>query len=88
MLPHSALGSTVANAPKKREPAEPVPGQLLYGVIQAARVLGISERACWTYIRRGELKSRRLGARRLVPRRELERFAQQDHDGVGEVGEP
>lgn len=61
---------------------EPVLGQILYGVEQAARILGISPKLLRCYIDRGEIKTRRFGTRVLVHRRELERFANRDHDGV------
>lgn len=58
---------------------EPVPGQILYSVPEAARVLSISPRLVWTFVQRGELKTRSVGARVLIHRRELERFATKDH---------
>ena len=63
--------------PKNREP---VADQLLYPVPAAARVLGISPRLLWEFIARGEVKTRKIRARRLVSRRELERFASKDHE--------
>lgn len=62
----------------------PVPDQLLYGVEQAARVLGLSSRLLWAFINRGELRTRRVGVRVLVHRRELEKFAAHDHETVAE----
>lgn len=59
---------------------EPVAGQILYSVPQAARVLGISPRMLWRFIARGELRARSIGARRLVHRRDLEKFAARNHD--------
>jgi excisionase family DNA binding protein len=61
---------------------EPVPGQLLFGVEQAARVLGCSPKLVRIFIARGELRTRRLGVRVLIHRQELERFARRDHGGV------
>lgn len=58
---------------------EPVAGQLLYAVPQAARVLGISARLLWTFIARGEVKTRKIGSRVVVHRRDLEKFAVHDH---------
>jgi excisionase family DNA binding protein len=46
---------------------------------QAAEALGISVRTLETLIALGELKSVRVGRRRLIPRTELERFARRDH---------
>jgi len=57
----------------------PVPGQLLYGVPQAARVLGISPRLCWVFVQSGQLRTRRVGTRVLIHRRDLEKFALHDH---------
>jgi excisionase family DNA binding protein len=57
-----------------------VPGQILYSVPQASRVLGISPRLCWAFVQRGELKTRRCGTRVLIHRRDLEKFALHDHD--------
>jgi excisionase family DNA binding protein len=59
-------------------------GQLLYGIEQAARVLGVSSKLVRVYVARGELRTRRLGARVLIPRAELEKFARHDHGGVAE----
>lgn len=58
---------------------EPAAGQLLYPVPMAARVLGLSERTAWAFISRGEIKTRKCGARVLVHRTELEKFARADH---------
>ena len=62
-----------------------VPGQILFSVPQAARVLGLSPRLCWTFVQRGELRSRRVGRRLLIHRRELERFALKDHSTKAEA---
>lgn len=59
--------------------AEPVAGQILYAVPQAARVLGVSARTIWGFIAAGELRVRRLGTRVLIHRRDLEKFALHDH---------
>ena len=58
---------------------EPVTGQLLYSVEQAARVLGLSPRLVWSFVASNQLKTRRVGTRVLVHRRELEKFALLDH---------
>jgi excisionase family DNA binding protein len=55
--------------------------QLLYGVPAAAIILGISPRLGWELVHSGELPSRRIRGRRLVHRRELEKFANKDHEG-------
>jgi excisionase family DNA binding protein len=49
-------------------------GRILLSVPEAAALLGISVRFTWTLISSGELRSVRIGGRRLVPRRELECF--------------
>ena len=60
-------------------PKEPVTGQLLYSVGQAARVLGLSPRLVWSFVASNQLKTRRVGTRVLVHRRELEKFSLRDH---------
>jgi excisionase family DNA binding protein len=57
-----------------------VPDQLLYSIEQAARILGLSPRLCWMFVQRGELRTRRVGTRVLVHRRDLEKFALHDHE--------
>lgn len=58
--------------------------RLLYPVSEAAYALGIGTRMMWAYIYRGEIETRLLGKRRLIHRREIERFANKDHEGVQE----
>ena len=65
-----------AQQPKER-PCEP--GQLLYSVSQAARVLGLSPRLVWSFVASNQLKTRRVGTRVLLHRRELEKFSLRDH---------
>jgi excisionase family DNA binding protein len=43
----------------------------LVSIVEAGRVLGVSESTVWRMIRRGVLPSLRKGGRRLVPRRAL-----------------
>jgi excisionase family DNA binding protein len=57
----------------------PVADQILYSVEQSARVLGVSARLLWAFVQRGELRTRRVGVRVLIHRRELEKFALRDH---------
>jgi excisionase family DNA binding protein len=64
----------------------PVADQILYPVPQGSSVLGISERLLWTFIQRGEIKTRRIGTRVLIHRKELEKFALRDHDTQREEG--
>lgn len=54
--------------------------QLLYSVEQAAQVLGISPRLVWAFVQRAEIRTRRIGTRVLIHRRELEKFALHDHE--------
>jgi hypothetical protein len=65
---------------KDSKPKEPVEGQLLYPVPLGARVVGISPSLLWKFIGCGEVKTRRVGKRVLVPRAELEKFAAKDHE--------
>ncbi len=67
------------------ETKQPVEGQLLYAVPQAAAVLGMSESMVWFYIKTRELRTRRVGVRVLVPRAELVRFANKDHKGIERI---
>ena len=56
-----------------------VPGQIMFGVPQAATVIGISKSLMWRLVLEGQIKSTKIGARRLVHRSELERFAKRSH---------
>ena len=67
-----------AEAQPKERPCES--GQLLYSVPQAARVLGLSPRLVWVFVASNRLKTRRIGTRVLIHRRELEKFALHDHE--------
>ena len=64
----------------ERHEHEPVRDQILYSFEQGARVLGISKRMLDAYAAAGEIKTRKLGARRLIHRRDLEKFALRDHE--------
>jgi excisionase family DNA binding protein len=66
------------------EPVEKI--KFLYSVKDTAGSLGISQRAIWEYIRRGELPIRKIGRRVLIHRREIEKFANKDHKGVRTEG--
>lgn len=46
-------------------------------VPEAAETLGITERAAWQRLYRGQLPHRRWGRRVLIPLAELERFIEQ-----------
>jgi excisionase family DNA binding protein len=52
-----------------------VVGPLLHSVNEAAFLLGLSVRNITAMIERNELRSRKIGGRRLIARKELERFA-------------
>ena len=52
---------------------------LLLSILQVATLLGISERTTKRLIARGELVSRKVGSRRLVPRTSVEAFVRKDH---------
>jgi excisionase family DNA binding protein len=52
---------------------------LLFSKRDSAAALGISMRTLETLISLMELKSVRVGRRRLIPRCELEKFARRDH---------
>ena len=58
--------------------------RILYTVPEAAAQISIGERTLWEIIRRGEIATRRVGTRVLVPHAELERFASKDLDTTGE----
>ena len=55
------------------------------GVAEAARRLGVSPRTVATLLATGELSSRRIGRRRVIPVRALERFLNEDHVGISEI---
>jgi excisionase family DNA binding protein len=58
--------------------------RILYTVAEAAAQLSLGERTLWDIIRRGEIATRRVGVRVLVPHAELERFASKDLDTTGQ----
>jgi excisionase family DNA binding protein len=51
------------------------------GLTEAARRLGVSPRTVATLVARGELYSRRIGRRRVIPVRALEMFLNETHIG-------
>ncbi len=53
---------------------------LAVNVPEAARRLGVSPRTIATLIARGELLSRKIGRRRVIPVEALEKFLRRDHD--------
>ncbi len=52
---------------------------LAVNVREAARRLGVSPRTIATLIARGELVSRKIGRRRVIPVEALEKFLRRDH---------
>jgi excisionase family DNA binding protein len=52
---------------------------LAVGIPEAARRLGLSARTIATLVKRGDLKSRKIGRRRLIPTSVLAEFIRQDH---------
>jgi excisionase family DNA binding protein len=57
--------------------------RLLYSKTEAVQMLGLSLRTIDTLISRGELRARRIGPKRvMIPRSELERFANGEQDAI------
>jgi len=52
---------------------------LACSIVEAARRLGLSARTVATLVARGELSSRKIGRRRVIPIRALEEFLRRDH---------
>jgi len=57
--------------------------RLLFSEKESAYTLGVSVRTVQTLISTGALRAQRIGRRVLIHRRELEKFAHQDHPTVG-----
>jgi excisionase family DNA binding protein len=53
--------------------------KLLLSRRESAHILSLSLRSISYLVEKGELKSRRVGSRVLIPRSELVRFARMDH---------
>jgi excisionase family DNA binding protein len=60
---------------------------LAVSVIEAARRLGISARTVATLVARNELRSRKIGRRRVIPVGALEQFLRRDHPSSNETVE-
>lgn len=82
-----ALGSTVLGRPGAERPEQRAPEYrcpqnatppLAVGVNDAARLLGVSRDTIYRLINSGKLKSVKLGGRRVVPIRELERLLEEE----------
>jgi excisionase family DNA binding protein len=56
--------------------------KFLYSIAEAGASLGICKRMVGFYIARGELRTVRLGRRRMVHRDALSKFAARDHMGM------
>jgi len=54
-------------------------GVLAVGITEAARRLGLSARTVATLVKTGDLESRKIGRRRLIPTSVLEEFIRRDH---------
>jgi excisionase family DNA binding protein len=52
---------------------------LAVSIIEAARRLGVSARTVATLVARNELRSRKIGRRRVIPVGALEQFLRRDH---------
>jgi excisionase family DNA binding protein len=52
----------------------PPPNRLLYPVPEVAILLGVEQRLIWKYIETGDLRSVKLGRRRLVPKDAIHQF--------------
>jgi excisionase family DNA binding protein len=52
---------------------------LAVNIPEAARRLGLSPRTVTSLVARGELKSRKIGRRRVIPIRALEELLRHDH---------
>jgi len=61
---------------------------LLLSKRRAAQLLGLSVRSVEILIRSKQLGSRKIGRRRLVPRKEVERFARHDTPVIGSESRP
>lgn len=60
----------------------PTPLFIFLSVPEAAQAMAISVRTVWRMIYAGQLETRRVGRRRLVPRTALEQFARR---GVAKI---
>jgi hypothetical protein len=56
-----------------------IKNKLFYGVPEAAGMLSMGVRTLWSYVKSGEIQSRRVGKRVYVTRTGLEKFSQRDH---------
>jgi excisionase family DNA binding protein len=61
--------------------------RLLYSKREAASALGVSIRTLETLVSLNQLRSVRIGRRRMVSRRALEAFVRRDHPTIRESGD-
>jgi excisionase family DNA binding protein len=64
-----------------REPAI-AKDKFCYSIPEAADALGVGGRLVWWWIKNEELKTMRLGRRRVIHRDVLEKFSKRDHAGM------
>jgi excisionase family DNA binding protein len=53
--------------------------RLLYSIPEAATMLGLSRSTLYLLIQTRQLKTRRIGRRRMIPKAALEAFIKSDH---------
>jgi excisionase family DNA binding protein len=56
--------------------------KVLFSLTEVSTLVGLSLRTIAKLVASGDLRSIRVGRRRLVPQSELERFAKRDHSTV------
>lgn len=59
--------------------SEPANDTLMVSIKEAARLLGLSRPTIYALVNNGELKTRRIGRRRMIARSVLEAFVKRDH---------
>lgn len=79
-----AVRELVAALRAELAPADPTPR--LYSVNEAAGLLGLSRARTYQLIAAGELRSRRVGGRRLVPSGAVRDFVEADNDEATAAG--
>jgi excisionase family DNA binding protein len=56
--------------------------KFLMTIKEASQALGLSERSIFWLISTGQIESRKIGRRRLIPHAAVERFAARDHKSI------
>ena len=59
---------------RKPKSADAPPAPLVVSVKQAAQLLAVCEKSVWRLAKRGEIQTRRIGARVLFPVKSLQEF--------------